>query len=275
MHTHDDSPAYKFCPVCGSPLEPRVLKITRAEAAGLHQHRVRIRVLPRPEDRGRDDHPRRERADCAGQARHRAGLREVGVPRRLRRSRRRDHAGRAPGGEGRSRPRRPPRSPHQHLLLRRPRAGDRRLRGDDDSRASWPWTTRASRRASSTWTTSRGTTSPSAARARRFATTSTDARSHRSRKKDHPRITRITRIEVRGHTRARAGRQRPASPGGGKDRTRVRNESALKDTTLISDPRPVFAAAEGRSRPALTSVKSVKSVDDFLLAAHRADRIDA
>ena len=28
MHTHDDSPAYKFCPVCGSPLEPRVLKIT-------------------------------------------------------------------------------------------------------------------------------------------------------------------------------------------------------------------------------------------------------
>jgi 8-oxo-dGTP diphosphatase len=28
MHTHDDTPAYKFCPVCGSPLEPRVLKIT-------------------------------------------------------------------------------------------------------------------------------------------------------------------------------------------------------------------------------------------------------
>ena len=28
MHTHDDTPAYKFCPVCGSSLEPRVLKIT-------------------------------------------------------------------------------------------------------------------------------------------------------------------------------------------------------------------------------------------------------
>lgn len=28
MHSHDDTPAYKFCPVCGRPLEPRVLKIT-------------------------------------------------------------------------------------------------------------------------------------------------------------------------------------------------------------------------------------------------------
>ena len=28
MHSHDDTPPYKFCPVCGSPLEPRVLKIT-------------------------------------------------------------------------------------------------------------------------------------------------------------------------------------------------------------------------------------------------------
>lgn len=28
MHSHDDTPAYKFCPVCGSSLEPRVLKIT-------------------------------------------------------------------------------------------------------------------------------------------------------------------------------------------------------------------------------------------------------
>jgi ADP-ribose pyrophosphatase YjhB (NUDIX family) len=28
MHSHDDTPAYKFCPVCGGPLEPRVLKIT-------------------------------------------------------------------------------------------------------------------------------------------------------------------------------------------------------------------------------------------------------
>jgi ADP-ribose pyrophosphatase YjhB (NUDIX family) len=28
MHAHDDTPAYKFCPVCGSALEPRVLKIS-------------------------------------------------------------------------------------------------------------------------------------------------------------------------------------------------------------------------------------------------------
>lgn len=28
MHVHDDTPPYKFCPVCGSALEPRVLKIT-------------------------------------------------------------------------------------------------------------------------------------------------------------------------------------------------------------------------------------------------------
>ena len=28
MHAHDDTPADKFCPVCGSALEPRVLKIT-------------------------------------------------------------------------------------------------------------------------------------------------------------------------------------------------------------------------------------------------------
>lgn len=28
MHTHDDTPAYKFCPVCGRALEPRVLKIS-------------------------------------------------------------------------------------------------------------------------------------------------------------------------------------------------------------------------------------------------------
>lgn len=28
MHSHDETPAFKFCPVCGSPLEPRVLKMT-------------------------------------------------------------------------------------------------------------------------------------------------------------------------------------------------------------------------------------------------------
>lgn len=28
MHSHEVNPPYKFCPVCGSPLEPRVLKVT-------------------------------------------------------------------------------------------------------------------------------------------------------------------------------------------------------------------------------------------------------
>jgi 8-oxo-dGTP diphosphatase len=28
MHSHDEAPPYRFCPVCGSALEPRVLKIT-------------------------------------------------------------------------------------------------------------------------------------------------------------------------------------------------------------------------------------------------------
>lgn len=28
MHSHDSEPPYKFCPVCGSALEPKVLKIT-------------------------------------------------------------------------------------------------------------------------------------------------------------------------------------------------------------------------------------------------------
>ncbi|MFM8535777.1 MAG: NUDIX hydrolase [Acidimicrobiia bacterium] len=28
MPSHDDTPPYRFCPVCGSPLEPRVLKIS-------------------------------------------------------------------------------------------------------------------------------------------------------------------------------------------------------------------------------------------------------
>ena len=46
---------YRFCPRCGSPLERRLLKATEPRAPGLR--RVRLRVLPRPEDRRRHDHP--------------------------------------------------------------------------------------------------------------------------------------------------------------------------------------------------------------------------
>jgi ADP-ribose pyrophosphatase YjhB (NUDIX family) len=28
MHSHDSTPGFRFCPVCGEPLEPRVLKVT-------------------------------------------------------------------------------------------------------------------------------------------------------------------------------------------------------------------------------------------------------
>ncbi len=28
MHSHDSTPAFRFCPACGEPLEPRVLKVT-------------------------------------------------------------------------------------------------------------------------------------------------------------------------------------------------------------------------------------------------------
>jgi ADP-ribose pyrophosphatase YjhB (NUDIX family) len=28
MHSHDSTPPFRFCPVCGEPLEPRVLKLT-------------------------------------------------------------------------------------------------------------------------------------------------------------------------------------------------------------------------------------------------------
>ena len=54
--------------------------------------------------------------------------------------------GRGARGAGGVRPRRPPRRAGQHLLLRRPRAGDRRLCRDGDGRRRWPWTRRAWRR---------------------------------------------------------------------------------------------------------------------------------
>ena len=79
LHPHDDSHAYQFCPRCGGPLERRVLKADRARAAGLHA--VRVRLLPRSEDRRRHDHPIAERAHRPRAARDRAGLRQVGVSR--------------------------------------------------------------------------------------------------------------------------------------------------------------------------------------------------
>ena len=69
-----------------SALERRLLKAERARAARLR--RVRLRVLSRSEDRRRHDHPVAADRHRAGPARHRARLRQVGVPGRLRRSRR-------------------------------------------------------------------------------------------------------------------------------------------------------------------------------------------
>ena len=37
MHVHDETPPFRFCPVCGGALESRLLKATEPEAAGLHQ----------------------------------------------------------------------------------------------------------------------------------------------------------------------------------------------------------------------------------------------
>ena len=47
---------YRFCPRCGGALERRLLKADRARAARLHA--LRLRLLPRSEDRRRHDHPR-------------------------------------------------------------------------------------------------------------------------------------------------------------------------------------------------------------------------
>ena len=84
---------YRFCPRCGGPLELRLLKAGEPER--LVCTRVRVRVLPRSENRRRHDHPhglRRHRARTPG---HRSRLWKMGVPWRLRRS------GRTADGRGR------------------------------------------------------------------------------------------------------------------------------------------------------------------------------
>ena len=85
MHPHDERP-YSFCPLCGGDLEPRLLKPTEPERLVCMRcgfvfyldPKVAVGTIIRDERR-----PHR-----AGAARHRARLRQVGVPRRLRRSRR-------------------------------------------------------------------------------------------------------------------------------------------------------------------------------------------
>ena len=169
LHPHDDSHAYRFCPRCGGALERRVLKADRARAPGVHA--LRVRLLSRSEDRRRHDHPATRGRIVLVPSRHRAGLRQVGVSRRLRRPRRAaDRRGDPRSARG-MRPRRPARRARQHLLLSRPRAGDRRLRGHGARRHAVRRTTSASRRRSSSRRRFRGTISPSAARTKGCATT--------------------------------------------------------------------------------------------------------
>ena len=169
LHPHDDSHAYRFCPRCGGALERRLLKPTEPERLVCTRcgfvfyldPKIAVGTIIRT----------RERPARAGPARDRAGLRQVGVPRRLRRPRRAADGGRHPRGARGMRPRRPARRPGQHLLLRRPRAGHRRLRGDRDwrhavRRRRVPRKRRVRRRDAS-----RGTSSRSAARTRDCATT--------------------------------------------------------------------------------------------------------
>ena len=77
---------YRFCPRCGGPLETRSLKAGDPER--LVCAACGFVLLPGSEGRGRHDHHARRFAARARAAGDRAGLRAVGVPRRVRRSRR-------------------------------------------------------------------------------------------------------------------------------------------------------------------------------------------
>ena len=83
LHPHDESHAYRFCPRCGARPRTTLAEANRARPPGVPA--VRLRVLHRSENCRRDDHPDRRRANRARATRHRAGLRQVGVPWRLRR----------------------------------------------------------------------------------------------------------------------------------------------------------------------------------------------
>ena len=64
IHPHDESHAYRYCPRCGTALEKRVAEAERAGSARLPA--LRIRVLHRPEDCRRHDHPiRQPGASCS------------------------------------------------------------------------------------------------------------------------------------------------------------------------------------------------------------------
>ena len=100
LHPHDDSHAYQFCPRCGGPLERRVLKATEPERPVCTRcgfvfyldPKIAVGTIIRS----------RERTDRARPPRDRAGLRQVGVPRRLRRSRRAADLGRRSAKRARS-----------------------------------------------------------------------------------------------------------------------------------------------------------------------------
>ena len=167
LHPHDESHAYRFCPRCGrlekrslKPTEPERLVCPRCGFVFYIDPKIAVGTIIRSDGR----------AHRARAPRHRAGIRQVGVPRRLRRPRRAAHV----GGDARSargmRPRRSARRTGEHLLVRRPRAGHHRLRGhgrrrtlcaDDECLEAAEFTTR----------TFRGTSWRSAARATRCETT--------------------------------------------------------------------------------------------------------
>ena len=146
MHPHDERP-YSFCPMCGGELEPRAIKQNEPErlvcvrCGFVFYLDPKVAVGTIISDEQRPHRP--------GAARHRARLRQVGVPGRLRGPRR--------AGEGRGRPRgtggigasRPARPPDQRVFLSGPRAGGHRLRGDRSSAARCAPTTSASTRACS------------------------------------------------------------------------------------------------------------------------------
>ena len=146
-HSHDDHSDYRFCPRCGGPLERRVLKATEPErlvcaACGFVFYldpKIAVGTIIRTAST----------ASCSFDGRSNR-LRQVGVSRRLRRSRRTADDGGDPRSARGVRTRRPPRRPGEYLFVPEAGAGDRRLRGDGDRRRAVRATTRGSKQLSST-----------------------------------------------------------------------------------------------------------------------------